>query len=117
MQLRTDEKSLEIVYKTIYSHYKDSGGRFVEIFSSYHSKNDLGLYVEFIFDRKHVARYSIGEDRGLYSSSIELAIGPRFFGPSVFWDYPNSTRFYSDGTTEAIVMNLKLLDEFLHQNK
>lgn len=65
-----------------------------------------------IVDRRHVLKYEIGSDREIWIGSISLAIGPHYFGPSDFWSYSDSERFSMDATTEAVVKNLMLLDEF-----
>src|SRR5690606_19747203 len=112
MQLKNDQPSLERLYAEIDSYY-ESRGRFVRIFSNYAYEDKTGFSVEFIIDRTHVVRYSIGEDRGFFLSALELGIGPRLFSPCVFWSPDESERFCMDSTPEAIEANLKLLDEFL----
>jgi len=59
-----------------------------------------------------VIRYSIGVDREVYVGAVELGIGPHYFGPAAFWSYDDMERFSMEATTEAVIHNLKLLDEF-----
>lgn len=74
---------------------------------------DSGYFVRYLLDAKHVIEYRITNDRNFFLSIVSLAIGPHYFSPADFCDYENSQRFSLEASTEAIVHNLNLLDEFL----
>lgn len=113
MQLKNDIEGLNILDDTINEFYTIYGRRLIKIFMrSKHNDWDWD-YIHYILDHKHIIRYGIGEDRGMWLSSLELAIGPHYFGAVDFWNYENSQRFTIEATTEAIFKNLRLLDEFL----
>jgi hypothetical protein len=76
---------------------------------------EKGYFIRFLLDAKYVVEYRIGRDRNFFLSIPSLAIGPHYFPPCDFWDYANSQRFTLEASTEAIVHNLKILDEFLHR--
>lgn len=71
--------------------------------------------VEFLIDRKHVARYSIspGDQCGTFLGNVYLGIGPRFFTPFEFWSVSDGERFRLSTDPFDIEVNLDLLDEFL----
>lgn len=71
------------------------------------------LEINFLFDRKHVAKYIDCFDRSIYFGVFLLAIGSHYFTPADFFDYPSSERFDRDASTEAVAHNLGLLDDFL----
>ena len=96
---------------TIFSFYEKNGNRPVSNFLD--SEENGFFYVHFLINRKHVIRYSVGRDRGIFVGGVSLAIGPHYFGPYDFWDYENSERFSMEASTEAVENNLSLLDEFL----
>jgi hypothetical protein len=68
--------------------------------------------VHFLIDRKHVARYGIGEERHTSIGGIQLAIGPHYFSPEDFWGNEPAQQFSIEASEDAIKRNLKLLDEF-----
>jgi len=111
VQLKNDFDSFKLLYETIYSYYKKSGDRFVTIFADNPPSED-GYYVRFLVDRQRVIEYGVVQDRGSYLSGVSLAIGPHYFGPADFWSYEASERFKRDASTDAVVHNLALLDEF-----
>lgn len=110
MQLRNDVDGRNALRETIYGYYKKNGDRPSVNFRD--SEEDGFFYTYFLFDRKHVIRYSLGEDRHVCIGGLCLAIGPHYFRPSEFWDYENDRRFSMEASPEAVVRNLKLLDEF-----
>lgn len=115
MRLRNDEATWNKLREVISDHY-DKQGRPLTFFSPDFSAED-SVEVAFLIDRKHVAKYLIGVDRGIFTGALLLAIGPHYFRPSQFWSYEDSKRFSIDATTEAVEHNLSLLDEFLASNQ
>jgi hypothetical protein len=115
VQLRNEMSSFYELFNTVASFYQKSEGRDIVIFEEkYPSEDmDLGYFIRFLLDRKHVVEYRIANDRNIFLSILSLGIGPHYFASVDFWDYENSQRFSLDASTEAIVHNLKLLDEFL----
>jgi hypothetical protein len=109
--------SFEGLFNTVTSFYRENGGRKIIVFEEqYPSENlDSGYFVRYLLDRRHVVEYRITNDRDLFLSILSLAIGPHYFPPMDFWDYENSQRFSLEASTEAILYNLKLLDEFLER--
>jgi hypothetical protein len=111
VQLKIDEDGWNNLSEVIENYYKQRD-RLVRIFST--SEPSCGsLDFCFLIDRKHVAKYIVGSDRRMELGVLLLAIGPHYFAPVDFWDYPNSQRFRIEASTEAVEHNLKLLDEFL----
>ena len=113
MQLKNDLDGRVLLDSTICDFYKENGNRIARRFLHSEDKQWNCLYSHFLIDRKHVIRYGIAEDRGFWSGSIELGIGPHYFGVSAFWSYEDAERFTMESTTEGIKKNLTLLDEFL----
>ena len=113
MQLKNDLNGRNLLDDVIRSYFKESGGR--EAHRFLHSKNEEWgwHYTHYLISRKHVIRYGIGEDRGGCVGGVELAIGPHYFGPADFWSYEASQRFTLEASTEGVIKNLRLLDEFL----
>jgi len=107
--------SFSELFNTISSYYENIDGRKIFIFEEQYPTEDLelGYFIRYLLNAKHVVEYRVKNDRGIFLSVLSLAIGPHYFIPGVFWDYENSQRFNLDASTEAIVHNLKLLDEFL----
>ena len=112
MQLKNDSDSWNRLSRTIESYYEDQE-RCVSIFSAPLPKGDESLEFCFLVSRKHVVKYIIGLDRGDYLGVLQLGIGPHYFSPTDFWSYENSTRFTIEASTEGVLKNLRLLDEFL----
>lgn len=114
MQLKNDMDSFAALFNTVSLFYHDDR-RNVLVFEQQSPTKDLdvGYFVRYLLDRKHVVEYRIANDRGFFLSILSLAIGPHYFNPGDFWDYENSERFKLEASTEAIVYNLTLLDEFL----
>jgi hypothetical protein len=115
VQLRNETKSSDLLFNTVASYYQKEEGRKIVIFDVQNAGGDVnsGYFIRFLLDRKHVVEYRIANDRNFFLSIILLAIGPHYFSPADFWDYENSRGFSLEATTEAVVHNLKLLDEFL----
>ena len=110
MQLKNDLESRNKLQDVILDYYKERG-RSARYFLE--SKDaDGGLSLHFLVDRKRVIKYSIGLDRECWLGAVALGIGPHYFGPAAFWSYDNMKRFSMEATTEAVIHNLKLLDEF-----
>jgi hypothetical protein len=113
MQLGNDIGGLRALYDSIYAYYARFEGRFVSIFDDT-SPDESGSYsVRFLLDRQHVVQYSIGQDRGVNLGALTMAIGPHYFRPADFWSYEAGTRFKIEASTDAVIHNLALLDEFL----
>ena len=76
---------------------------------------DNGYCIRFLLERKHVIECGVLYEPRVkrYLSTLLLGIGPEYFGPANFWSYEQSERFTMEATTEGIVHNLGLLDEFL----
>jgi hypothetical protein len=115
VQLKNEMHSFDMLFNAVSSFYRGDQSRRVLIFEEkYPDKDDdSGYFVRFLLDRKHVVEYRVANDRGLFLSILSLAIGPHYFPPTDFWDYENSQRFNLEASTEAIVHNLELLEEFL----
>src|SRR5690606_31385440 len=99
----------------VHDHYKLIEGVVYRQFRE-EIDSDGWFHLEFLLNRNHVARYSIGPDDkgyGTFTGGVSIAIGPYYFGPHSFWSYENGERFSMNTTPEAIEANLKLLDEFL----
>jgi hypothetical protein len=113
MQLKIDNDGRNLLDDTIRHYYKIDANREAKNFL--HSKDDEWgwFYTHYLLDKKVVIRYGIGEDRGMCVGGIQLAIGPHYFSPADFWSYENSTRFTIEASTEGVLKNLRLLDEFL----
>ncbi|MDM0030479.1 hypothetical protein [Variovorax saccharolyticus] len=111
MQLKSDLDGQNLLNQVIHEYYERQN-RIVRNFSS-GEEQDGAYYTYYLIDRKHVIRYSIGPDREFMLGAVELAIGPNYFNPAAFWSYENYQRFSMDATTEAVELNLFLLDEFL----
>lgn len=75
-----------------------------------------GVYTHFLIDRKRVIRYGFGTDRGMLLGSVEIGIGPAYFGAAAFWSYENYERFVDSVDVAAVNHNLGLLDEFWRTN-
>lgn len=115
MILNNDNQSVDMLFNTIMNFYRTNGNREVLIFESSEIRDnyEIGYFVRFLLEKKYVIEYKISSDRGYLLSILSLAIGPHFFTPGEFWDYKNSQRFMLEASTEAIELNLSLLDEFL----
>jgi hypothetical protein len=115
VKLRNSIPSFDMLFNEVSSFYRGDESRIISIFEEKHPDKDMdsGYFVRFLLERKHVVEYRIANDRGFFLSILSLAIGPHYFPPADFWDYENSQRFSLEASTEAIVHNLKLLDEFL----
>lgn len=110
MKLNNDDTGQNLIRNTVLNHYK-CAGIVVSLFLI--SDEHQWHYEHFLLDRKHVFRYGIGKDREITLATLELGIGPHYFGPSDFLDYQNSQRFSIEASTNAVEQNLNLLDEFL----
>ena len=113
MQLKNDSPSWNMLRETVYDHYKINGARCVSGFLDTQNEEWGWTYQHFLLDRKHIFKYGIGVDRGVWMGGVSLAIGPHYFGPADFWNYAASERFKIDATVSAVQHNLRLLDEFL----
>jgi hypothetical protein len=109
--LRNDEQGWNELRNSVLSHYKKCELQVSFFAPEDHQSDDLETY--FLIDRKHVVRYLIGLDRGMYLGVLQLAIGPHYFSAADFWSYEASQRFSLEASTEAVEKNLRLLDEFL----
>lgn len=112
MLLKNDEFGWNDLGEVITTYYKNND-RQVSIFSAPAPEGGNSLEFCFLIDRKHVAKYLIGVDRGTYIGVLQLAIGPHYFSAADFWSYKDSQRFTLDASTEGVEKNLRLLDEFL----
>jgi hypothetical protein len=117
MQLKNDHQGLDLLRDTILDHFNIEKGRVAVCFLESRNEEWGRHYQHYLIDRIHVFRYSIGEDRGLITGALELAIGPHYFSPEYFWSYENARRFRMEASTEAVQLNLRLLEEFLSQSR
>lgn len=115
--LKDDLESRNLLDETIYSFYKRVENRPIENFLRTKDEEWGWWYTLFLVDRNHVIRYGYGQDRGFWVGGVELGIGPHYFGPAAFWSYEDSQRFSMEASTEGIIKNLSLLDEFLGYGK
>jgi hypothetical protein len=117
VQFKNDMSSYDALFNTVSSFYQAIPGRRVVIFETQFPGEDLGedYFVRYLLDAKHAVEYRIERDRNFLLSVLSLAIGPHYFPPCDFWDYENSQRFKLEASTEAVVHNLTVLDEFLHR--
>ena len=115
MRFNNEMASFEALFNTITSFYQGSKGRVILIFDEGFPNDDIlsGYFIRFLLDRKHVVEYRVANDRNMSLSVLTLAIGPQYFSPVDFWNYENSKKFSLEASTEAVVHNLRLLDEFL----
>ncbi len=115
MQLKNEKASFDLLFNTVSAFYQKSGTRNIVIFEEKPPSEDLdeGYFIRYLLDKTYVIEYRIANDRGYFLSILSLAIGPHYFPPGDFWDYKNSQRFNLEASTEAILHNLALLDEFL----
>jgi len=111
MQLKNDANGRNTLRETVLNHYERKGKKITAFLRS--TTDDGWRYEHYLLDGKYVFKYGIGVDRNSLIGGICLAIGPHYFGPADFWDYPNSERFSMEASTEAVERNLCLLDEFL----
>lgn len=97
--------------KTVLGFYRGLG-RDVRYFLE--TKNDEWnwTYLHFLIDKSRVIRYGFGIDRDALLGGVEIGIGPHYFGATAFWSYENSTRFIDSLSSDSIIHNLRLLDEF-----
>jgi hypothetical protein len=114
VQLKNEMDSFDLLFNTVSSFYQKCERRRFLIFEKKYPNEDIesGYFVRYLLDAKHVVEYRITSDRNFFISIPSLAIGPHYFAPMEFWDYQNSERFSLEASTEAIVHNLTLLDEF-----
>jgi filamentous hemagglutinin len=54
-----------------------------------------------------------GQNVSVQAGNNLVSIGPRYFSPADFWSYEASQRFTLEASTEGVIRNLRLLDEFL----
>jgi len=111
--LRNDLDGRNALKDTVVTYFERCGGRVVACFLESKNEEWGWAYQHFILERKHIFRYGLGDDRHLSIGGLELAIGPHYFGPAIFWDYSNAQRFKMEASTDAVEHNLRLLDEFL----
>lgn len=116
MQLRGDDASETALWKAINEYYSRFTKRAFAVFSGDSPISSNVISVNVLVDRIHVIRYIVSNDAtpncGRWTSGLQLARGPFFFGAADFWSYENYLRFDNSATTEAVVHNLKLMDEF-----
>lgn len=112
MQLNNDENGRNTLCLTIGKYY-ESQNRHVRFFMPDTNPFPETLKAYFLFDRRHVARYLIGEDRRVALGALELCIDGHYFSAADFWSYENYERFSIEASAPAILKNLALLDEFL----
>lgn len=115
MLLKNDENNFSEPFNTFTAFYADTVAPKFLIFENQLPSEDsgAGYFVRYLLDRRHVFEYRVERDRGYFLSTLSLAISPHYFPSEDFWSYDNSQRFKLEASTEAIVHNLKLLDEFL----
>jgi hypothetical protein len=113
MQLKNDVDSVNVLDETIKSYYEKHGSRSAIRFLHSKKSDGDGFCAHFLIARKNVIRYEIATDRGVWLGALSLAIGPHYFGPADFWSYEASERFKMDASTDSVIHNLALLDEYL----
>lgn len=113
MQLKNEITDFNVLFNTVTRFYHGDD-RKILIFDKKFPDDDVdsGYFIRYLLDRKQVVEYRISKDRGFFLSILSVAIGPHYFTPADFWDYQNSQRFKLEASTDAIVHNLRLLDEF-----
>lgn len=114
VQLKNDINGRNGLRQTILKHYEKQSTPVTIFWES----EEQGLFtVHFLIDRKHVARYGIGEDRSSSIGGVQFAIGPHYFSPENFCTHEQSQKFSTDASDDAVRKNLHLLDEFLRSRK
>jgi hypothetical protein len=112
MQLKNDRDGIIEVDRVVHEYYKKNGNRDIRHFLWSENKEWNVLYSHFLLERRHIFKLSVGSDRGSCRVGIELGIGPHYFGPADFWSYENYKRFETQASTDSIIFNLRLMDEF-----
>ncbi len=114
MQLNNSLESETALRFCILDYYEGMGRAITDYKSDTGSPGFIRSY--FLVDRRHVIRYSIGNDPNpqgdRWVGGVEIGIGPDFFHPMQFWSYEQGERFSMEASTEAVAKNLRLLDEF-----
>ncbi|MGF6766246.1 hypothetical protein P3T24_006592 [Paraburkholderia sp. GAS33] len=111
MLLKNDLEGRKLLDETVRSYYRKTGDRSIKHFLWSDDRGSLASH--FLLERQHVLKISVGEDRGAYLTSIQLGIGPHYFGPADFWSYEDYKRFKFEADTLSVTINLQLMDEFL----
>ena len=115
MELREHEEGWNRLRAIIASFYSTRGRTLAFFSEASQCDNELGVC--FLLDRKHVLKYLVGKDRGLYIGVLLLAIGPRYFSANDYWDYENYQRFRMSTDNHSVIRNLELFEEYLSQIK
>jgi hypothetical protein len=114
VQLKNEIESFNELFNTVSLLYSGNGRKALIFESKFPDEDeDVGYFVRFLLDRKHVVEYRIAKDRGFFLSILSMAIGPHYFTVADVFDYDSLQRFELAASTEAVIHNLKLLDEFL----
>lgn len=72
---------------------------------------------DFLIDRKTVIRVHVPIDgRNLYAG-VMIGVGPCFVRPFDLMSFEDAEKFSMDTTTEAVELNLMLLDAYFDSNK
>lgn len=120
VELKNDEASRNALTLCIERYYKDQkrvcfrrGGIIIHT-----SVIDKSIYedtysVKYIIDRKYFFRYHIPIDDRNFYAMLEFGIGPEYEEIRSLVSEENQSKFSMDSTTEAVVHNLKMLDEYL----
>lgn len=114
MQLKNEISGRNALRKIIQEHYRQQN---VEVNIFWESDENGFFNVHFLIDRKHVARYGIGEHRSTSIGGVQLAIGPHYFSPENFCSHEYYQKFSIDSGEDTIKKNLHLLDLFLNNTK
>lgn len=116
MQIRNDAKSKQLLLDTVYDYYPGGLPKDVVHFKSSEDKEANGFSLYFLIKRKHIIQFHIIEnDRspGKFLGGLSMGIGAFFFSPADFWSFEAYERFDRSATTEAVIHNLRLFEEFL----
>lgn len=112
MRLNNDLDGYKHLHASICDYYKKNGDRHIAFFADKLPRDGGDLYIRFLMDRKHVLQLSIITDRGINLIGTALAIGPHYFSSADFWSYENYMGFEREASTESVIHNLRLMDEF-----
>lgn len=120
MELKNDEQSYAVLDACVDRYYSDRNLPCLPYgVRQTRSSNIDGVIREevclqtYFVARKHFIQYAIAIDTRNFYSMLSLAIGPHFVNMRWLVSEENESKFSMESTTEAVVHNLAMLDEYL----